>query len=52
VGAAGRARLDVALLTEGVALARAHGRSWSRVAAALGVFRRAARQRFGGKAGA
>jgi DNA-binding Lrp family transcriptional regulator len=43
---------DEALLTERVALARAHGRSWNRIAAALGVSRQAARQRFGGKVGA
>ena len=35
--AAERARRDEALLTERVALARAHGRSWNRIAAALGV---------------
>jgi hypothetical protein len=50
--AAERARRDEALLTERVALARAHGRSWNRIAAALGVSRQAARQRFGGKVGA
>jgi hypothetical protein len=49
--AAERARRDEALLTERVALARAHGRSWNRIAAALGVSRQAARQRFGGKVG-
>jgi len=47
-----RARRDEALLTERVAQARAHGRSWNRIAAALGVSRQAARQRFGGKVGA
>ena len=47
-----RTRRDEALLTERVALARAHGRSWNRIAAALGVSRQAARQRFGGKVGA
>ena len=47
--AAERTRRDEALLTERVALARAHGRNWSRIAAALGVPRRAARQRFGAK---
>ncbi|MDR0346433.1 MAG: hypothetical protein LBI49_25600 [Nocardiopsaceae bacterium] len=36
-------------LTERVALARAHGRSWTEIATALGVSRQAARQRFGGK---
>jgi hypothetical protein len=50
--AAERARRDEALLTERVALARANGRSWNRIAAALGVSRQAARQRFGGKVGA
>jgi hypothetical protein len=50
--AAERARRDEVLLTERVALARAHGRSWNRIAAALGVSRQAARQRFGGKVGA
>lgn len=47
--AAERARRDEALLTERVALARTHGRSWNRIAAALGVSRQAARQRFSGK---
>ena len=37
-----------ALLRERVALARAHGQSWTRVALPLGVSRQAARQRFGG----
>ena len=50
--AAERARRDEALLTERVAQARAHGRSWNRIAAALGVSRQAARQLFGGKVGA
>jgi hypothetical protein len=50
--AAEQARRDEALLTEKVAQARAHGRSWNRIAAALGVTRQAARQRFGGKVGA
>jgi hypothetical protein len=50
--AAERTRRDEALLTERVALARAHGRSWNQIAAALGVSRQAARQRFGGKVGA
>jgi hypothetical protein len=50
--AAKRARRDEALLTERVALARAQGRSRNRTAAALGVSRQAARQRFGGKVGA
>ncbi|HWG60407.1 MAG TPA: hypothetical protein VG253_01725 [Streptosporangiaceae bacterium] len=47
--AADRARQHQAVLTERVARARAHGRSWNRIAAALGVSRQAARQRFGGK---
>jgi hypothetical protein len=38
-----------ALLTEQVAIARAHGRSWNRIALALGVSRQAAQQRFAGK---
>jgi hypothetical protein len=50
--AAERTRRDEALLTERVAAARARGRSWNRIAAALGVSRQAARQRFGGKVGA
>jgi hypothetical protein len=50
--AADQASRVEALLTERVALARAHGRSWNRIAAALGVSRQAARQRFGGKVGA
>lgn len=47
--AAEQARRDEALVAERVAAARAHGRSWNRIAAALGVSRQAARQRFGGK---
>jgi hypothetical protein len=47
--AAERTRRGKALLTERVALARAYGRSWNRIAAALGVSRQAARQRFGAK---
>jgi len=50
--AAERAQRDEVLLTERVALARAHGRSWNRIAGALGVSGQAARQRFGGKVGA
>ena len=50
--AAEQARRDEALLTEKVAQARAHGRSWNRIATALGVSRQAARQRFGSKVGA
>ena len=34
-------------LVEAVKRARAHGRSWNRIAVALGVSRQAARQRFG-----
>jgi hypothetical protein len=47
--AAEQARRDEALLTERIARARAHGRSWNRIATALGVSRQAARQRFGNK---
>jgi hypothetical protein len=47
--AAEQARRGEALVAERVAAARAHGRSWNRIAAALGVSRQAARQRFGGK---
>lgn len=36
-----------AQLVEVVALARAHGRSWTRIGVALGVSRQAVRQRFG-----
>ena len=43
---------DEARLTEAVEIARAHGRSWTRIAAALGVSRQAARQRFAGKTAA
>ena len=35
-----------ALVRERVAIARAHGRSWTRIAAPLGVSRQAARERF------
>jgi hypothetical protein len=38
-----------ARLTERVAIARAHGRSWTRIGLAIGVSRQAARQRFSGK---
>jgi len=44
-----QARRDEELVAERVAAARSHGRSWNRIAAALGVSRQAARQRFGGK---
>lgn len=47
--AADAARRDEALITRRVAAARAHGRSWNRIAIALGVTRQAARQRFGDK---
>jgi hypothetical protein len=47
--AADAARRDEALITERVAAARARGRSWNRIAIALGVTRQAARQRFGPK---
>lgn len=43
------ARRDEALLAEQVAIARAHGRSWTRIGVALGVSKQAARQRFAGK---
>jgi len=39
-------RADEARLREAVEVARAHGRSWNRIAVALGVSRQAARQRF------
>jgi hypothetical protein len=44
--AAQTVREDEARLREAVEVARAHGRSWNQVAVALGVSRRAARQRF------
>ncbi|MEO7132302.1 MAG: hypothetical protein ABIZ07_13100 [Dermatophilaceae bacterium] len=40
---------DEARLTEAVEIARAHGRSWTRIGIALGVSRQAARQRFADK---
>lgn len=40
---------DEARLTEAVEMARAHGRSWTRIGIALGVSRQAARQRFADK---
>jgi hypothetical protein len=43
------ARRDEALITERVAAARSHGRSWNRIAIALGVSRQAARQKFAHK---
>ena len=39
-------RSDEARLRESVEVARAHSRSWNQIAAALGVSRQAARQRF------
>ncbi len=47
--AADAARRDEALITRRVADARARGRSWNRIAIALGVTRQAARQKFGDK---
>jgi hypothetical protein len=49
--AAEQVRRDEALVTERVAAARARGRSWNRIAVALGVSRQAARHRFAGKVG-
>ena len=49
--AADQARRDEALITERVAAARARGRSWNRIAIALGVSRQAARHRFASKVG-
>ena len=49
--AADQARRDEALVIERVAAARARGRSWNRVAVALGVSRQAARHRFADKVG-
>lgn len=46
---ADRGSRNEALLTEQVAVARAHGWSWNRIAVSLGVTRQAARQRFAGK---
>jgi hypothetical protein len=45
--AADAVRRDEARLTERVAEARGHGRSWNQIAPALGVSRQAARKRFG-----
>jgi hypothetical protein len=42
---------DQVLVAERVAAARARGRSWNRIAVALGVSRQAARHRFAGKVG-
>jgi len=49
--AADQGRRDEALVTERVAAARARGRSWNRIAVALGVSRQAARHRFANKVG-
>jgi hypothetical protein len=49
--AADQVRRDEALVTERVAAARARGRSWNRIAVALGVSRQAARHRFASKVG-
>ncbi len=48
-GAADTLTTDEARLTEAVEIARAHGRSWTRIGIALGVSRQAARQRFADK---
>ena len=45
-------RADEACLRDAVMAARSAGRSWNRIAVALGVSRQAARQRFGDKASA
>jgi hypothetical protein len=47
--AADKVRRDEALVTERVAAARARGRSWNKIAVALGVSRQAARHRFADK---
>lgn len=49
--AAEQVRRDEALVTERVAAARAQGRSWNRIAVALGISRQAARHRFVSKLG-
>lgn len=49
--AADQVRRDEALVTERVGAARARGRSWNRIAIALGVSRQAARHRFASKTG-
>lgn len=49
--AADQVRRDEALVTERVATARARGRSWNKIAIALGVSRQAARHRFASKTG-
>lgn len=50
--AADAVRAEEARLREAIELARGRGRSWNRIALALGVSRQAARQRFAAKAGA
>ncbi|NEE03797.1 sigma-70 family RNA polymerase sigma factor [Phytoactinopolyspora halotolerans] len=50
--AADAVRANEARLTEAVSVARAHGRSWTRIAESMGVSRQAARQRFSDKIGA
>jgi hypothetical protein len=47
--AAEQVRRDEALVIERVAAARARGRSWNRIAVALGISRQAARHRFASK---
>lgn len=47
--AADAARSSEARVTEAVAIARAHGHSWNRIAGALGVSRQAARQKYAAK---
>ena len=49
--AADQVRQSEAMVTERVAAARAKGRSWNRIAIALGVSRQAARHRFASKVG-
>jgi hypothetical protein len=49
--AAEQVRRDEALVTQRVVAARARGRSWNRIAMALGVSRQAARHRFADKLG-
>jgi len=49
--AADQVRHSEAMVTERVAAARAKGRSWNRIAIALGVSRQAARHRFADKVG-
>jgi hypothetical protein len=49
--AADEARRAESMITERVAAARARGRSWNRIAVALGVSRQAARHRFASKVG-